>query len=121
VVHRNLKSQEGEFLRFSEETISFRVKNDAVSVPRDEVLRITLREGHRRLRGALLGMLVGGGIGLAVGAAQDGKYNCSDPSSDYCYHKITGGVIGLGIGAAAGAAVPPRYPTIYRATPPKRD
>jgi len=121
VVHKNLKSQEGEFLRFSEETISFRVKNDDVSVPRDEVLRITLREGHRRLRGALLGMLVGGGIGLAVGAAQDSKYDCSDPSSDYCYHKITGGVIGLGIGAAAGAAVPPRYPTIYRATPPKCD
>ena len=121
VVHKNLKSQEGEFLRLSDEAIFFRVKVDDVSVPRDEVLRVTLQAGHRRLRGALLGMLVGGGIGLAVGAAQDSKYNCSDPSSDYCYHKITGGVIGLGIGAAAGAAVPPRYPTIYRATPPKRD
>jgi hypothetical protein len=121
VVQKNLKSQEGEFLRFSEETISFRVRNDDVSVPREEVLRITLRAGHKRLRGALLGMLAGGGIGLAVGAAQDSKYNCSDPSSDYCYHKLAGSVIGLGIGAAAGAAVPPRYPTIYRATPPKRD
>lgn len=114
VVHKSLKSQEGEFLRFSEEAISFRVKNDDVSVPRDEVLRITLREGHRRLRGAFLGMLVGGGLGLAVGAAQDSKYNCSDPSNDYCYHKALGGVLGLGIGAAAGAAVLPRYPTIYR-------
>ena len=65
--------------------------------------------------------MLGGGIGFAVGAAQDSKYDCSDPSSDDCYHKITGGVIGLGIGAAAGAAVPPGYPTIYRATPTKRD
>jgi hypothetical protein len=121
VVHKNFKSQEGEFLRFSEEVISFRVKNADVSVPRDEVLRITLRAGHRRLRGALLGMLVGGGIGLAVGVTQDRKYDCGDPSSDYCYHKITGGLIGLGIGVAAGAAVPPRYPTIYRAASPKRD
>ena len=54
VVHKNLKSQEGEFLRFSEEAISFRVKNDDVSVPRDEVLRITLREKHGRLRGPML-------------------------------------------------------------------
>ena len=121
VVQKSLKSQEGEFLRFSEEAISFRVQSNDVSVPRDAVLRITRREGHRRLRGALLGMLAGGGIGLLVGASQDRKYNCGDPSSDYCYHKFAGGVIGLGIGAAAGAAVPPRYPTIYRATPPKRD
>ena len=121
VVQKSLKFQEGEFLRFSETAISFRVKNDDLSVPRDEVLRITLRAGHRRLRGALLGMLVGGGVGLVVGAFQDRKYDCSDPSSDYCYHKMAGGVIGLGIGAAAGAAVPPRYQTIYRAAPPKRD
>ncbi len=120
VVRRNLNSQDGKFLRFSEQSISLRVNNDEVSVAREEVLRITLRGGHRRLRGALVGMLIGAGVGLAVGAVQDSKYNCSDPSNDYCYHKTAGVVLGLGAGAAVGAAALPRYRTIYRSTQAKK-
>jgi hypothetical protein len=65
------------------------------------------------------GMLVGGGVGLAVGAAQD-RNHCGDPSSDYCYHKIAGGVIGLGIGTAGDAVIPAGPKILYRAIPPRR-
>jgi hypothetical protein len=121
VVEMGLGSQEGKFLGLSEQAISFRVQDREVSVRREEVLRVSLRGGHPRLRNLLLGMLAGGGVGLAVGAGQDGKYNCADPSNDYCYHKFAGGVIGLGIGAAAGALLPARPRTLYRATSPRRD
>ena len=121
VVEMSLRSQDGSFLRLSDEAISLRVKDREVSIPREEVLRVSLRGGHRRLRNVLLGMAVGGGIGLAVGAAQDRKYDCNDPSSDYCYHKFSGGVIGLGIGAAGGAVLPAGPRTLYRATSPRRD
>ena len=91
VVEMNLRSREGRFSQLSEEAISFRVEDRAVSVPRGDVLRVSLRGGHKRLRNVLLGMLVGGGVGFAVGAVQD-RNHCDDPSSDYCYHKLAGGV-----------------------------
>ena len=120
VVEMSFKSQDGRFLLLSEAALSFRVKDREISIPRKEVLRVSLRGGHRRLRNVLLGMLVGGGIGLAVGAAHDRKYDCNDPSSDYCYHKFAGGVIGLGIGAAGGAVLPTGQRILYRATSPPR-
>jgi hypothetical protein len=119
VVEMNLRSQEGTFFQLSEEAISFRVEDRAVSVPRAEVFKVSLRGGRKRLRNVLLGLLVGGGMGLAVGAAQD-RNHCGDPSSDYCYHKLAGGVIGLGFGAAGGAVIPVGPRILYRATPPQR-
>ena len=49
VVQMNLKSLKGTFLGASEEAISFRVKQNEVTVPRADVLRISSLEQSRAI------------------------------------------------------------------------
>ncbi len=105
VVDTNLKKHRGTFLSFSEEAISFRVGKDEVGVQRLNVFRVSSREHSKRLRNALIGLAIGGGIGVAVGAGLQSREQMG-----------TGPVmlLGMGIGAGLGASIP-GYQTIYRA------
>ncbi len=111
VVDTNLKKLKGTFLSFSEEAISLRVGKDEVGVRRGDILRVSLRGKPKRWQSALVGMAIGAGAGLAIGAS---RRECG---SDDAACKLIGTVIGAGAGTGVGAAVPfvPSYRTIYRA------
>ena len=109
VVRTNMHAEDGAFAQYSAESITLRVKGNAVSVPRGEVVRVTLQERSKRLRNALIGMAIGGGAALAVGAALDASF--SEDGENIA--KAIFMPIGLGAGAGIGAAVP-GYQTVYR-------
>lgn len=78
VVRTNLKSAEGVFSDVSSEAITLRAESGQVTVARAEVFRVTLQEHSKRLRNALIGMAIGGGAALAIGAAVDSSASESD-------------------------------------------
>ena len=105
VVQMNMKSLEGNFLGFSDEMISLRVKNDEVAVPREEVLRVSLRGKPKRGRNTL----IIAGVGAAVGA---GFHETGETG----VFMLLFTPIGAGVGTAVGAAAPfASYETIYQA------
>jgi hypothetical protein len=111
VVEVNLKSLKGTFTSFSEEAISLRTDGGEVGVRRDDVFRVTLREGSKRLRNTLIGMGIGAAGGVAAGVGLMER--------ETGYAGAVAGTVALfaGIGAGIGAAFPGSR-TIYRA--PKR-
>ena len=113
VVDQKLKSQEGTFVSFAEEAISFRVNQDAVAVQRADVLRVSLRERSKRGRNALIGLAIGGAIGAVVGIPIARRIRNATPGDMTWIAATLGGIVG-GIGAGIGATVP-SYPTLYRA------
>ncbi|MFQ5777452.1 MAG: hypothetical protein ACE5IP_05545 [Terriglobia bacterium] len=110
VVDTNLKKHKGTFLSLSEEAISLRAGKDEVAVTRPNVFRVSSREHSKRLRNTLIGLAIGGGIGVAVGAIGDAQEG--EPGE----HVGAGvfGLLGGGIGAGLGAALP-SHQTIYKA------
>ena len=105
VVQMNMKSLKGNFLGFSDEMISLRVKNDEVAVPREEVLRVSLGGKPKRGRNTL----IIAGVGAAVGA---GFHETGETG----VFMLVFAPIGAGVGAAVGAAAPfASYETIYQA------
>ena len=113
LVQMNMKSMKGKFLSVSEDAISLRVKKNDGTVPREDVMRVTLKEKSKRGRNALFGAAIGAGIGagLAVVPAK----RCANIGGILCSGIVAGLVaIPIGIGAGVGAAIP-SYPTMYRA------
>jgi len=117
VVQMDLKRLAGPFLGFSQEAISLRVKQGSVTVARDQVLRVSLREHSKRARNALIGTAIGAGIGVGLGlaAANTGVHETGE---EYFVMGIFT-PIGAGVGAGLGAALP-SYETIYRAQKPRK-
>lgn len=112
VVERNLKSMDGTFLSFTEESISLRVKHGVVTVQRSDVMRVSSREKSKRTRNMLIGLAIGAGAGAAVGAALDARVNYE--TGECCIGVAFGALTGAGAGLGLGAAFP-SYQTIYRA------
>ncbi len=108
VVDMNLKSLKGQFLSFSEEVISLQVGNDQAGVERSGVLRVNSGRSKRG-RNALIGLAIGAGAGLGVGAVLDRQ--ATGEFKDFGV--ILGPPIGAGVGAGVGAAFG-GYRTIYR-------
>jgi len=109
VVDMKLKSLKGTFTSFSEEAISLRTDGGEVGVRRDDVFRVTLREGSKRLRNTLIGMGIGAAGGVAAGVGLMER--------ETGYAGAVAGTVALfaGIGAGIGAALPAGTPTVYRA------
>ena len=72
VVSQTLKSHDGRFLSYSEEAISFLVGQQEIAVPRADVLRVSSRAHMSRTTKTLIGLGIGAGAGLAVGAIAGG-------------------------------------------------
>ena len=108
VVDQKLKSQNGTFVSVSDEDITIQSDQDAVTIQRGDVLRVSSREHHKRLRNTLIGLVVGAGAGAAMGASEAESHNRREVAA---YMVPTLG----GIGAGIGAAMPAGHPTIYRA------
>lgn len=121
VIDRHLKKYSGKFITFSEADLKLLVKDQQISIARDEVYRVTAA-GQNRKRNVLLGLGIGAGAGLGLGAAlleREGGYAGA----------VAGTGIGFaGLGAGIGAVVP-SHKTVYRAEavreanskPPNRD
>ena len=109
VVRYNLSKHKGKMLAWTEESISLRLKNQEVTISREEVYRVTqLSKGHRG-RNVLIGLGLGAAVGTLIGRAQ---WCSGEPGFNAC--TFVGLVMGTGIGAGVGAAFP-NHPTIYRA------
>ena len=110
VVQMDIKSLKGKFLGFSEEAITLRVKKDEVTVPREDVLRVTRRDASKRRRNILLGLLIGGAAGAAAGVVPDIRMRNEGQTAIFTPILAAAGA---GVGGALGAAS--GYRTIYRA------
>jgi hypothetical protein len=115
VLDRNLKSLDGTFRSFTEESISLQTKHGVVTLKRSDVMRVSSREKSKRARNMLIGLAIGAGAGAAVGAALDTRvnYERGECCLGMTFGLLAGAPAGLGLGAAF-----PSYQTIYRA--PKR-
>ena len=112
VMQMDMKSLKGTFVGFSEEAISLRVKKKSVAVPREDLLRVSLREKPKRGRNALLMMGVGAGLGALSGAAVGAGFHEAGETGVFM---MVFTPLGAGVGAAVGAAAPfASYETIYR-------
>lgn len=100
------KSQTGEFVSYSETGLIVRSKDGEKKIERDDVYRITIPNAHRAPH-ALIGLLVGAGVGAGLmGAAA----HVTDVSGG----DVAGVVAGsAGIGAGIGALIGPSK-TIYK-------
>ena len=115
VVDQKLKSQNGTFVAFSDDAITFRVDKDEVTVQRADVFRVSSRErGHTRGRNALRGLAVGAGVGLVLGIAAGASGGLTGDERYTVPLVVAPLEFGL-IGAGIGAAWTPGHPTIYRA------
>jgi len=116
VVQTDLKSWSGPFVSFSAESVALKAAEGDRTVPRAQVLRVSLH-GGKRLRNALIGAAIGGGAGAGIGAAAGG---CSTRPWAFCGSRgLTAaavGLIGALAGGGAGAAIPGST-VLYRAPP----
>ncbi len=118
VVDMNLKSLRGAFMSFSDEAISLRTDDGEKSLERANVMRVSA-SGGKRGRNALIGLAIGAGAGLAVGAAVNAHLRETTGPDILAEAAVPlGGAIGAGAGAGIGAAFPGSR-TIYRA--PRRE
>ncbi len=109
LVRMNLSKQKGTVLAWTEEAISLRIKGQDVTIPREDVYRVTWLSKSHRARNAWIGMALGAAAGAVIGAV---SANSSDfiPEGFVC----AGVLLGAGAGAGVGAAFP-SHPTLYRA------
>lgn len=114
VVDQKLKSQNGTFVSVSDDAITFQVDKDEVTVRRPDVFRVSSRErGHSRGRNALIGLVVGGGVGLGIGVAMLASRSLDVPEATTA--ALVQAPLSIGfVGDGIGAALPPGRPTIYR-------
>lgn len=113
VVDQQLKKVSGTFVAFSDSDITLQAQGKTVSVPKEQVYRVTVARGRKR--NALIGMAAGGVAGAALGLATVLIYRGDLAGSA----AVATTSFGAGVGAGIGAAVPP-HTTIYRAEPLKR-
>ena|SRR5690242_18521090 len=111
VIDRHLTKYSGKFITFSDTDLKLLVKDQQISIARNDVYRVTVA-GQNRKRNVLLGLVIGAGAGLGLGAAimeREGGYAGA----------VAGTSVGFaGIGAGIGAVVP-SHKTVYRAEPVK--
>lgn len=119
VVQMDMKSLKGRFLVVSEEAISLRVKKKSVTIPRAEVLRVSLSGEPKRGRSALAGAGIGAVAGAIIGAVFGAGYG-EGPQAGALAAGFA--VLGAIPGAAVGAGIPfvRSYQTIYRAKRKRR-
>lgn len=110
VVDQKVKTYTGKFVSFSEAGITLMSADKEVTIPKDDVYRVTV-VSRGRGRHVLRGLLIGTGIGLGIGAAASAPQSVEGSRAEVI---ASGTVIGAGIGALVGVAKAPHLP-IYQA------
>ena len=103
---------QGAFRALSEQAVSLETRKGVVEVERTRVRRVWVRAGSHRVRN----ILIGAGIGLAVGVAVDqsaGRYFRNESGENSGARALTY-IAPVALFAGIGAALP-AYRTIYRA------
>jgi hypothetical protein len=111
VVDGKMKSTAGTFSAVTEEGLSLQVGKHVISIPRANVFSVKDRTVSHRGRNTLIGLAVGAGAGLAIGAIKGATYHEEGETAVFVSVWTP---IGAGIGATAGATLPSRPVTIYR-------
>jgi hypothetical protein len=112
VVDTSHREHKGAFTAFAERGISFEAGKGVVEIERARVDRVQIRAASRRARN----ILIGAGIGLAVGVAVDqsaGRYLRNETGENGGARAVTY-IAPIALFAGIGAALSP-YRTIYRA------
>jgi len=104
IVDMNLRSWQGKLVSVSDQAMTIRQNEQEVAVERDKVLRVTDLEHSRWARNALLGSLIGMGMGAALSGGSRGTREV---------HVVTWTMWFGSLGAGVGALVP-SHPVIYR-------
>ena len=107
----------GTFIRFADQSISLREKQQEIEIPRADVSRVRSRSAKRG-RYTWIGAAVGAGAGAGAGAGI-GESVANQSGGDFRNLKpaIIGVSAGIGalIGAVIGSAMGGRHTTIYSA------
>lgn len=91
------------------------------TLPRTQIGRVQVKGGGRRGRHALIGMAIGAGGGLAIGAALDSHDKGSFVNVAPNFGKAAITPLGAIIGGVVGLAIPSGgWREVYRATSPPR-
>ena len=111
VVDAKMKTSNGKFISLTDEAITLREGKNDVTLPRAEVVRVSIGNTSHRMRNVLLGAGIGGGIAIAATAV---PLLASSNEGNGCAVCAAGIAAGFGGGAALGLI--PGHKTIYRAT-----
>ena len=112
VVQMDLKSFKGTFLNVSEEAIVLQVNEKEVNVPRADVLRVSRLDAAKRKRNMLLGLGIGAGGGMLIGAAAASPF--FDEGTGFKPFAIILAGVGTGAGAGLALGASSGFQTIYR-------
>lgn len=110
VVDSHMKTLKGTFVSVSDDAISLLAGKTEESVPRANVVRVSVRNTSHRTRNMLLGAGIGGGIAIAATIV---PLAANSNEGNRCGVCIAGIAAGFGGGTALGAL--PRSRTVYRA------
>jgi len=112
VVRQTMKTVNGNFESFSQDSVVVRQRSADVVIPKSDVVRVTITGRSHRLRNLAIGAAVGAGTGFVIGQIATRERNDDwQTIASFCT------VVGLGGGTGIGAAIP-GHPTIYRAAIP---
>jgi len=114
VVDAKMKTYNGKFASFTDEAITIHEGKTDVTVPRADIVRVSVRDNSHRTRNMLLGAAIGGGVAIAVTIV---PLVSSSNEGNGCGICVAGIAAGFGGGTALGMI--PGHRTIYRAQTPK--
>lgn len=112
VVRQKMKTVNGSFESFSEDSIVVRQKSAYAVIPKGEVVRVTIMSRGRRWRNLAIGAAAGAGTGFLIG-----QIITRERHDDWQTIAYFSTVVGLGAGTGIGASIH-GHPTVYRAAIP---
>ncbi|MFZ0862458.1 MAG: hypothetical protein WB781_24160 [Candidatus Sulfotelmatobacter sp.] len=115
VIESRMQRHAGHFVNVTDEVLTLQEGGSDVSLKREDIVRVSTSSAARRGEHAVIGLVVGGGIGAAIGALAGSSHGFFG-SSDRGIAALVGIVIGAPSGALVGAVIP-AHTTVYRAAP----
>jgi hypothetical protein len=115
VIESHMKRHAGEFVSAGDDSLTLQEGGSAVTLKREDVVRVSTSSTPRRGEHAVIGLVIGGAIGAGIGAFSGSSTGFLGGSS-----RGISALVGIVIGAPSGAlvgAVIPAHTTIYRAAP----
>jgi hypothetical protein len=113
VIESHMQRDAGEFVNVTDEVLTLQEGGSDVSIKREDIVRVSTSSALRRGEHAVIGLVVGGGIGAAIGAWAGSSHGFLG-GSDRGIAALVGIVIGAPSGALVGAVIP-AHTTVYRA------
>lgn len=110
IVDMKLKKLLGKFVSVNDTAITFHDEQGEQTLPREQVFRVSVQAGTKRLRHAAIGAAVGAAAGLITGALIDRSFSEEGEHIAKTILTPAGAGAGAGIGSAFAG-----FQTLYRA------